>query len=653
MEQDSSTDNYLSPEASIDELGLSIRPLNALKRANIHTIRELFRLRDTGRLQDVRNIGQKSLIEIENSLARMPRVVAPESSAKLDSCPSDTVSAQTNALMDQANQPVDDFNTFLTSVVTWQVGLIEKQISAGLLHRKAKIAGRSIMYWLSAVDSIDHHQLFETMASVLGTSINICEELLFLFDQIPHNYLGVLLSRYGLQAKKLEDIGGEIGVTRERVRQIGVKLEKRIGARVISKVRAESASDLAWTPSLVRMQSALLAAKDMGLDITYKQWERDIRLSGLVGSWPSSDYITIDPVESMIAVCNLLADHKIRELSIPDNLNYAIQLVVSGMPNLQARILHIRQRLPKATRKQIRRHALFSGGANAKWLSHELQEEVAHVRDALQALGYKAFSEDWFVPSVEGQDYKIHQKDCFHHSLRKMFQYCGPLPIDEICSGIRYATSRTDYPVPPPNVMDQILQVYGYKKEGELYYWEGETGEELSRGEAIIMDCLHDNGPVVHHAELAQAFVDSELTFPSLHATLNRSPLFKRIETGLYKLRGTSVTRADIERAEAAGERVPVDPEIEYAKTGNIIVCATLSIIAVGTGVIFCERFPNLSGEWICLVHRKGCGKLNATENEFRGLQKPFELLDCKTEDRLQFTFNTWDRTVAIEKIGD
>jgi len=87
-------------------------------------------------------------------------------------------------------------------------------------------------------------------------------------------------------------------------------------------------------------------------------------------------------------------------------------------------------------------------------------------------------------------------------------------------------------------------------------------------------------------------------------------------------------------------------------KTGTIIVRITLSIIAMGTGVIFCERFPNLSGEWDFFVHRKRCGKLHATENEFRGLQKPCESLGCHAGDRLMFTFNTWDRTVTLEKIG-
>jgi len=402
-------------------------------------------------------------------------------------------------------------------------------------------------------------------------------------------------------------------------------------------------------PTLLRMQSALLAAKDMGLDITYRQWERSVRSSGLIGTWTSQDYIAIDPVEAMVAVCNLLADREIPELRVPDNLKDAVELVTCGKPDLPAIVLRT---VSERTRRLAKRHTRFSGGVNARWLSQEIEEDIATVESALQALGYTEVSNNWFIQSVSDGKCQPSYHDSFQHALRKMSQYCGPLPITDICSGVRYNASRTHFSAPPPNVMEQILRIHGYSNEGGLYYWDGKTDEKLTAGESIIMNCLEQNGPVVHHTELAQAFIDSKLSFPSLHATLQRSPLFVRIGTGLYKLRGRSVTRQDIERAEAAGERIPVDPEVEYDKRGTITVSATLSVIAVGTGVILCEQFPNLSGEWDCFVRGRQSGKLCATENEFRRLKEPFESLGCQTGDRLKFTFNTWDRTVTIQKVG-
>jgi hypothetical protein len=232
-----------------------------------------------------------------------------------------------------------------------------------------------------------------------------------------------------------------------------------------------------------------------------------------------------------------------------------------------------------------------------------------------------------------------------------MSQYCGPLPEEEICAGLRYTVSRTGFPVPPLEVMAVTLHTYGYKSEENLWYWDGEIDEELSAGEVIILNCIKECGVVVHHTELAQAFINSELSFPSLHATLNRSPLFRRVEKGLYILRGTPISNHDIKRAEGVGEKTPVNLEVKYVKTGGIVVYLSLGILAIGTGVVFSEQLPNLTGDWECCVENNSFGKLRATETEFRNLQKPFEHLKCKVADRVKFTFDVWKRTVIIEKL--
>ena len=539
----------------LDALGLSTRSYNILMRRDITTVEQLARMSDE-EIKGVRNIGPKSLAEIQEKLqvylSANPTLATklPKASARGEP-PSGT--PLPDGTSTQAMVPITQIvevkvPVISKEVIKWQARLIEKQISAGLLHEQAKIVGNSIAYWLSVFDVIDRHQAYGVMASVLGASINICEELAFLFDWIQHDYVEVLLSRYGFEPKTVKETGVEIGAKPQRVSQIAIALKKKMGARVSSVVGAKSVNSLAIRPPLLRMQSALLAAKDMGMDITYEEWEQSIRSSGLVGIWTSQDYMAIDPVEAMIAVCNLLADGKIQELRIPSILNYAIELATSGTPDLPARILHIRKTLPKETSKLIKKHTRFSGSVHARWLSQEIGKGMAQVKNMLQAFGYRELSKNWFVPRPRSKNYKIHRNHVFHHALRKMSQHCGPLTIDDICSGIRYAVSRTNFPVPPPDVMGQILQMYGYQNEGGLYYWDGEMDEELNRGESIIMNGLAQNGPVVHHAELAQAFIDSELSFPSLHGTLQRSPLFARIDKGLYKLRGKPVTSSLSER---------------------------------------------------------------------------------------------------------
>ena len=510
----------------------------------------------------------------------------------------------------------------------------------GIAPQEAIIAEKSIKDWLAEIETTEINRIYEVLAASLGSSLNICEEIEFLLNQMPGQYhMTILLAMYGFEAKTLAQTGEELGVSRERVRQIRIGLQNK--ATFISNMKTK--------PDLLRMQSALFIARDLGLDITYKQWAQRIRSSGLVGDWRSKDFVGTDTVEAMVAICNLLVDCKIHWLQIPENLQYAIQLAAEGKPNVPAKIPYKLETLPNEIKRLINGHTKNSGGVHVKWLSQESGVELENIKNILQWQGYKALSEDWFVPNLS----QISYNSVFHRCLRKMCQYCGPLSIDDVCAGLRHVVSERKFPVPPPDVMDEIVRIFDYKCKEGLYYWDGESDEKLNAAETVIMNCLEQIGPVLRYSELMQAFLESELSVLSLPVTLQRTPLFHTIEFGLYKLRGKEVTYQDIERAKAAGEPQSLRPEIEYDTEGNIIVSVTLSAIAVGSGTILCERFPDLSGaDWECYVNGKRMGELSAVENEFRRLKKPFELLNCQPGERLKFTFNTWERTVEIEKEG-
>ena len=611
---------HLSLEDPIEQLNLTPRSFNALTRAKIRTIGEVLQLVESDGLKTLRGLGRKSIIEIKEKVIQAKSLSDSEVEANTDTIP--------------------------RVVVRWQSELVNKQLSRGLLHEEAIIAEKPIKDWLVGIETTENNRVYEVLATILGSSLNVCEEIEFFLNQIPgQSRMTVLISTYGLEPKNLRQTGEELDLSRERVRQIRSEL----------KDKAISISNLKAKPYLLRTQSALLIAGDLGLDITYEQWTQRIRSSGLVGDWTSQDFAGTDAVEVMIAICNLLADCKIHWLQIPENLQYAVQLAAKGKPNVPSKIPHKLENLPDEIKRLINGHTKNSGGVHVRWLSQESGLELAEIKDILQWLGYKTLSEDWFVSNPSQTSYH----DVFHRCARKMFQYCGPLNIDDVCAGLRHLLSRKhvvlskrrEFPVPPPDVMAEIINIHGYKCEDELYYWEGAYDENLNEGEKIIMDCLKQIGPVLHHSELVHAFIASDMSFPLLHATLNYSPLFERIESGLYKLRGKKITYQDIERAKTTGEQQPLRPEIEYDTNGNIIVSVTLSAIAVGSGTILCERFPDLSGaNWECYVNGEEAGELNAVENEFRRLKKPFELLNCQPGERVKFTFNTWERTVEIEK---
>ena len=57
-------------EITIEELDLSVRSYNCLKRAGINTVEELIR-KDEEEMMKVRNLGRKSLEEVEHKLAQL------------------------------------------------------------------------------------------------------------------------------------------------------------------------------------------------------------------------------------------------------------------------------------------------------------------------------------------------------------------------------------------------------------------------------------------------------------------------------------------------------------------------------------------------------------------------------------------------------
>ena len=645
----------LSQNDPIEALNLTAHSYSALVRANIRTVENLLQFVEFGDLQTMRELGIQCILEIANILPLMKIQDNPEVASWT---PSDVWRwLVSKILRDSEVESIARRDEIPKRVVEWQSQLVSKQLSRGLLHEDAEFAEKSIREWITATETTECNQAYQMLSTILSGSINICEEIEHFLSYLPgQNSMTILLFRYGLESKTLEQTGVELGITRERVRQLEIEI----------KNKTISISGLKSRPTLLRMQSALLVARDWGLNITYEKWTRRIRSSGLVGDWTIQDYTDTDPIEAMIAVRNLLHDSKISWLKTPKNLQYAIELANSGAPNIPAKISHARDTLPDKVRRLINRHAKFSGGVYDRWLSQEIEIGLEEVRDILYGLGFEVLSQGWFVRNPSQVSYR----EVFHRCMRKMLQYCGQLSIDNICAGIRHGVSRSGFsepeylaskdvdrsrsifPVPPPSVMVEVLRIYGYQRRDELYYWDGEIDEKLSAGETIIMNCLKVIGPVLHHSELALAFTESDLSFPTLHATLNGSPLFDKISSGLYKLRGREVTLQDIERAKAAAEPQLLQPEIEYHVSGNITVSFTLSTMAVGSGTVFSEQFPNLNGTWRCYVNRQKAEELHATDNEFRHLKKSFELLDCKPGDRLKFIFNMWKRTVAIELAG-
>lgn len=632
-------------DSSIEELELSRRVCNALYRSGIKSVRELLDFREEVGLKYLRNIGVKSEKEINNKLSNIEVVTRGRG----------VIFNKKQVLPERKNGEKDQRYEALVNleeVIQWQRRVSMNSVAIGLLHQEVAFGGKTISSWLSDSSDIKPKNTYKALTILLENPLSVSKELTYLFKDMGKRNIHVLVDRFSKKEQTLQDIGDHHEISRERVRQIVTSTTNRLKSH-IRIILEQSVHKLGGTPALLRIQTAINHASDMGDMITYDKWYRTIRDLGLLGVFDSKKFESLDPISVFITVLEAIgaSDMEFSPLRFPANLNCAVQLKQAGYSSEPAKAIPLLENLSNKAKKNIKRHARFTGGINARWLSEEYNIQLSDLKVLLSILGFEKIAEDWYIQKDRGKIIDTSRFDVFHNAVRKMFLFCGPLPVEEICSGIRHAAYRTSYPVPPPSAMKIILDKFKYPREENLYYWDGDIQGELSRGEKIIYRCIKDKGPIVHHSLLAQAIIDSELSFASLHKTLNYSPLFKRIDTGLYKMRGESTTGLDLVEAKNQSERHPVNPKVTYDKNGFVTVELTLGVLSPGTGTILSDQLPNLTGEWKCYVDEEQLGKMEAADNEFRHLTNQFEVLNLHAGDRARFTFNTWNREVFLEKI--
>ena len=173
---------HLSLEDPIGQLDLTPRSLNALTRAKIRTIGEVLQLVESGRIKTLRGLGRKSIQEIKEKVIQAKFLNNSEVEASTDAIP--------------------------RVVVRWQSELVNKQLSRGLLHEEAIIAEKPIKDWLAGIETTENNRVYEVLAAILGTSLNICEEIEIFLNQILGQYrMTILLSVHGFETKHWHKLG--------------------------------------------------------------------------------------------------------------------------------------------------------------------------------------------------------------------------------------------------------------------------------------------------------------------------------------------------------------------------------------------------------------------------------------------------------------
>ena len=614
----------LPERTPIRTLGLSTRAEHLLGRNGIVTVEELNK-HSANELRELYGMGVKTLEEITHCLARVTSSLEPPQRA----------TNQTPTVFHEAA-----LDTQWNELVV----LLRSQMNAGRIHDRVWIEGDTIGNWINLnISTIDSAYLTR-VRNVLLMALEketVADEIEHLVTTLPAKGLEFYISRLGTKKKTLQELADKQGITRERVRQIVLKISKTIERHLIRE-------------PYLRLYTVIAIAEDMGEEITYNSWLHKINGLGLLGEWKNRNNkfpVGITPVEMLLAICN---PNRLRTQGsrfplprIPKNL-----ALVLGQ-NSTASTIELIKKLPIDVRRALAKQVRNAGAVSLSRANQLIGSDLEETHSVLLGLGYQQIDDMWFtLPQDKFVDHSDKNWAVFHTTL-KILRFCGNLSVKDVQIGVSKHAARFSYDVPPPPVLGQVLRMLGFDLSEGLVVWPYDNQSILSGGEQIVMRELALRGGVASFFELVQAFEENEKSIPLMSVTLRFSPLFVKIQSGFYKLRGATLTPEALSNAQ---ERQPVtaaDCELHFDLNGTIRCSLNLGSATIATGVINTPHLHGLTGIWNVLVDSQNQGSARVRDNQMWSLKRAFRALQVQLGERVDLRFNTWARTVTLSKSHD
>lgn len=628
----------------IDNLDISKRTRRALMRSGIVTIGDLKRFSPIDRLLQVRLIGDKSLKEIALALEKFDKnpimTTLPEETATQSSKYEEKREENTNRL----SIDVLELSGAITGVLKKHgIRTVEdlRKTPDWTLSRINRIGTktlREIRQRLAVVPN--NSDVYVKEPTIVGkktvTWSHIAEDY---FRKERDTYVFVLISRFGYAPKTLEEIATELGVTRERVRQI----QEAVAIRYLKHVRLSGAIEL-----LDKIEEIF---STHGEELSLSGFEGILIQKGFLGKFSeplAKGHIkNLDLLETLVCWLNLLSDKRYSLQPIEFSVDIS-NLVRSGKISIKDRATLLS--ISSKTRRQIKRRVLFTGGitANEAIKTLSLDERVAVL--VLESLNLKKIDKDWFT-FKDLDDDKDNSKIPLRIAGLKMLAVIPELEIDVFHDGLRKHASRFYSNIAPVHVVSCVLPMLGFNINGSRVSTHLPTRGVLSQSEKALISAISKNQGVASFLEIAEEFFLQGLSLPAVSVTLKRSPIAEKADEGLYKLRGTDITWRQVEDAKKRQKRFSQDSEVTHGLDGVVRMKLTVSSYAFLTGVIGSYGIRELSGSWAVTHDGKSFGEAKIDDVYLWGLAKLFKKLEIKMGERIELALNTWNRTLSVEKV--
>jgi RNA polymerase alpha subunit len=641
-------------QAFIENLGLSRRTFHALHRNGVFTVGKLKELLKKKKLGEIYFIGQKSLDEVSSALNEFYKETHNPSLEEKNLGNTLSLDETQTSDIEFAHIEILNLHTSIRGALIKNgiqtIGDLRNTNDKALLNIN-RIGPKVLVEIRQALESINiepnkHISMLnierkKTPFDSKSTSITWAEIVQSYFESEKESYTYVLLSRFGLKSKTFEEIAGELGVTRSRVQQIQVAVIYHF----LKYIRFAGSAQF--------LEKIYEIFSDYGEDLSLKKFKQKLRERNLLGNFSSSFMAKriskIDLFETLICWLNLLSNSRYSQQPIEFPVD------VKSLMNSGSISIRDSKKIGKITpklRRKIKRQVNFTGGINIKESSKILSEDGQTTKLVLQELNLTEVIDSWYaLKTYDAESNK--SRIPLQIAGLKMLTIKPAIHLDTFYGGLRRYINRFYPTIAPINVIVYSLELLGFEINSQQMVSSNLNGENiLSRSEKSFVSAITKNDGVASFIEIAEEFSVHKLSLPAVSVTLKRSPIVEKVDDGFYKLRGIDISWQQIEIAKKRQKRFSQDEEITHGLDGIVRVRLTVNSYAYLTGVVGSYSIKGLAGSWAVIYNHESFGDAKMDESYLWGLPKIFKKLNIHIGDRIELSFNTWNRNLAVEKVN-
>ena len=625
---------------SVEHLNLSARVFHALQRNGIFVIGDLKRYYAFKHMYQSHLIGKKSLAEITAALNALQTDLGLQNILKKADGRS-VVREEEKQDEQKQNDSTQDFPIDILDIpISIKRTLNKNGIKTvnqlrnipDTILAKMRLAGSVRLTEIrnSLEKNISYRRELLATESVINESVvdlKMCitwaEIVEGYFRKEKDSYSYILIKRFGLAPKTLEEIALDLGVTRERIRQI----QEVVAVRYLKHARLSGAIEL-----LEKIEEIF---STHGEELSLPSFEGILIQEGFLGKFSeplAKGHIkNLDLLETLVCWLHLLSDKRYSLQPMEFSIDIS-NLVRSGRMSIKDRATLLS--ISSKARRQIKRKVLFTGGITIKEATKILSVDERVAVFILESLNLKKVDKEWFSFNNLDDD-KDNSKIPLRIAGLKMLAIIPELEIGVFHEGLRKHSSRFYSNIAPVHVVSHVLPMLGFNINGARVSTRLPTKGVLSQSENTLISAISKNQGVASFLEIAEEFFLQRLSLPAVSVTLKRSPIAEKADEGLYNLRGMGITWQQVEDAKKRQKRFSQDSEVTYGLDGVVRMKLTVSSYAFLTGVVGSYGIRELSGSWPVIHDGESFGEAKIDDVYLWGLAKLFKKLDIKMGERI------------------